>query len=187
MNTPLRAATLMILIVGLAGCSDATKKTFGLEANPPEAFDVGTQAPLSLPPELGQLPPPNPGEPRPQQVNAAAAGANIVDPENAITAAPGAPTAGGDALLAAAGPAPPPGIRAQVNQSALVASKPPGFVSKLMGSGPTPPPTVDATEEQRRLQENAALGQPVTNGSTPQDSNKSPGFFGSIGNFFSGL
>jgi hypothetical protein len=183
MNTSLRAAVAIVLITGLAGCSDATKKTFGLEANPPEAFDVGTQAPLSLPPELGVLTPPNPGQPRPQQVDAAAAGADVIDPQNAITAAPAAASPGGEALLAAAGPAPAPGIRAQVNQNALVASKPPGFVAKVMGNGPTPPPTVDATQEQRRLQENAALGQPVTNGSTPQDSNKGQGIFGTIGGF----
>jgi len=183
MKTSLRAAVSIVLITGLAGCSDATKKTFGLEANPPEAFDVGTQAPLSLPPELGVLTPPNPGQPRPQQVDAAAAGADVIDPQNAITAAPAAPSPGGEALLAAAGPAPAPGIRAEVNQNALVASKPPGFVAKVMGNGPTPPPTVDATQEQRRLQENAALGEPVTAGSTPQDSNKGQGIFGAIGNF----
>jgi hypothetical protein len=183
MNTSFRAAVAIVLITGLAGCSDSTKKTFGLEANPPEAFDVGTQAPLSLPPELGVLTPPNPGEPRPQQVDAAAAGADVIDPQNALNTAPPAPSPGGEALLDAAGPTPPAGIRAEVNQNALIASKPPGFVAKVMGNGPTPPPTVDATAEQRRLQENAALGDPVTNGSTPQDSNKGQGFFGSIGNF----
>jgi hypothetical protein len=184
MNTSFRAAAAIVLITALAGCSESTKKTFGLEANPPDAFDVGTQAPLSLPPELGQLPPPNPGQPRPQQVDAAAQGADIVDPQNALANAPAAPSAGGQALLAAAGPTPPAGIRAEVNQNALVASKPPGFVSQLMGNGPTTPPTVDATEEQRRLQENAALGQSATNGSTPQDNNKGQGLLGSIGNFF---
>ena len=60
------------LAIALSGCSGSGfKKTFGLEANPPDAFAVGTQPPLSLPPELGQLPPPNPGEPRPQQADAA--------------------------------------------------------------------------------------------------------------------
>jgi hypothetical protein len=169
--------SLLVLALVLSGCSDATKKTFGLVADPPDAFTVGTQPPLSIPPELGALPPPNPGEPRPQQVDAAQAGANIVDPENSITPAAQGGTPGEQALLEAAGPAPAPDIRAEVNQQALVASKPPGFVAKLMGSGPTPVPTVDANAETRRLQENEALGQPVTNGATPQDSNKQPGFF----------
>ena len=177
-------ACVAVLAIALTGCSSETKKTFGLEANPPDAFQVGTQAPLSLPPELGQLPPPNPGEPRPQQVDAAQAGADVISPANAITAAPSTASPGEDALLQQAGPTPPAGIRAQVNQQALVASKPPGFVSNLLGNGPKPTPTVDASAEQRRLQENEALGQPATNGATPQDSNQSPGFFQRIFNAF---
>jgi Protein of unknown function (DUF3035) len=178
------AACTIVLAIALTGCSDATKKTFGLEANPPDAFAVGTQPPLSLPPELGALPPPNPGEPRPQQIDAAQAGANAIDPDNAITPAPSTASPGEQALLDQAGPPPPASIRAQVNQSALIASKPPGFVSSVMGNGPAPVPTVDAAAEQRRLQENAALGQPATNGASPQDSNQSPGFFGRIWNAF---
>lgn len=174
------AACTIVLAIALTGCSDETKKTFGLEANPPDAFAVGTQPPLSLPPELGTLPPPNPGQPRPQQINAAQAGANVISPENAITPAPSTPTPGEQALLQQAGPTPPAGIRAEVNQNALIASKPPGFVANVMGNGPAPVPTVDAAAEQRRLQENEALGLPATNGATPQDSNQSPGFFGRI-------
>jgi hypothetical protein len=156
MKTRILAITA-VLALTLAGCSDSTKKTFGLEANPPDAFDVGTQAPLSLPPELGTLPPPNPGEPRPQQPDAAQAGRGAQSPDS---------------------------IRAQVNQSALVASKPPGFVSTLLGTGPTPPPTVDAAAESKRLQENAALGAPVTQGDTPQESNTPPNLFERFINLF---
>jgi len=174
------AAAALLLCASLAACSTATKKTFGLEANPPDAFDVGTQAPLSLPPELGVMQPPNPGQPRPQQVDAAQAGADTLDPDNALAPAPGNTTPGEQALLSEAGPAPPPGIRATVNQNALVASRPPGFVAKLMDTAPSPAPTVDAAAEQKRLQEDEALGQPATAGSTPQDSNKQPGFFSRI-------
>jgi len=177
-------ACVAVFAIALTGCSSTTKKTFGLEANPPDAFAVGTQAPLSLPPELGQLQPPNPGQPRPQQVDAAQAGADVISASNAITQPPSAASPGEAALLSQAGPTPPPGIRAEVNQQALIASKPPGFVSNLMGSGPAPVPTVNANAEERRLQENEALGQPVTNGSTPQDSNESPGFFQRIFNAF---
>ncbi len=174
----------LVLALALAGCSDATKKEFGLEANPPDAFQVGTQAPLSLPPELSQLPAPNPGEPRPQQENAAQAGADVIDPENALTTAPASVSAGGQELLQQAGPTPPANIRAEINQNALIASKPPGFVSQLMGNGPTPPTTVNAPAEERRLQENEALGHPVTQGATPQNSNANPGFFDRLANFF---
>jgi Protein of unknown function (DUF3035) len=168
------AASTLVLALVLAGCSDSTKKEFGLEANPPDAFQVGVQPPLSLPPELGQLPPPNPGQPRPQAVDAAQEGADVLAPGS--VPAP-APTPGEQALLQQSGPPPPPGIRAQVNQNALIASKPPGFVSGLMGNGPAPTPVVNAPAEQQRLQENEALGQPVTTGVTPQQSDENPGLF----------
>lgn len=174
------ASTLALALV-LAGCGDATKKEFGLEANPPDAFQVGVQPPLSLPPELGQLPPPNPGQPRPQVDDAAQDAANILAPGG--TPAQGG-TPGEQALLQQSGPPPPPGIRAQVNQNALIASKPPGFVSSLMGNGPAHAPVVDAPAEQQRLQENEALGQPVTTGTTPQQSNQNPGLFGRFLNLF---
>jgi hypothetical protein len=178
------AASTLALALAVAGCSVNTKKTFGLAANPPDAFQVGTQAPLSLPPELGQLPQPAPGEPRPQQEDAGQAGANIISPQNAITAAPSASTPGEQALLEQAGPTPPAGIRAEVNQNALIASKPPGFVSRLMGNTPAPPPMVDAASEQKRLQENAALGLPATKGATPQENNESPGLLQRFLNLF---
>ena len=85
------AGCTIVLALALTGCSNATQKEFGLVANPPDAFQVGTQAPLSLPPELGHLPAPNPGEPRPQQVDAAQAGAEVLDPENALTRLPPSP------------------------------------------------------------------------------------------------
>jgi Protein of unknown function (DUF3035) len=183
MNTIRAAATASTLVLALvlAGCSDSTKKEFGLEANPPDAFQVGVQPPLSLPPELGQLPPPNPGQPRPQADDAAQDGANILAPGGAAASAS---TPGEQALLAQSGPTPPDGIRAQVNQNALIASKPPGFVSGLMGNGPAPTPVVNAPAEQQRLQENEALGQPVTNGATPQQTDENPGLFHRFLNLF---
>jgi hypothetical protein len=177
----LLAATMAL---PLAGCGEGMKKTFGLEANPPDAFDVGTQAPLSLPPELGTLPPPAPGEPRPQEPDAAQAGLDAISPASAITPAGTGDSAGQQAFLGQAGPTPPPSIRAQVNQTALVASKPPGFVNSLLGSGPVPPPTVDAAAESKRLQENAALGEPVTAGNTPQLDNTPPTLFQRFVNLF---
>jgi len=181
---PSLLALAAILALALAGCSDGMKKTLGLEADPPDAFDVGTQAPLSLPPELGTLPPPSPGEPRPQEQDAAQAGLEAISPASAITPAGTADSSGQQALLDQAGPTPPDTIRADVNQSALVASKPPGFVNTLLGTGPTPPPTVDAAAESKRLQENAALGEPVTAGSTPQLDNTPPNLFQRFINLF---
>ncbi|MDE8344030.1 MAG: DUF3035 domain-containing protein [Acidocella sp.] len=180
--TGLAALSLSITLAGCGG--EGIKKTFGLEANPPDAFDVGTQAPLSLPPELGVLPSPNPGEPRPQQVDAGQQGLVALSPASALPASGASVTGGQQALLQAAGPTPPSDIRADVNQSAMIASKPPGFVDRLMGNGPTPPPTVDASAEARRLQENQALGQPVTTGNTPQQTTQSPGLLSRFMNIF---
>ena len=185
MKTKIPAAACAIaLAIVLSGCSDNMKKTFGLEANPPAAFQVGTQAPLSLPPELGVLPPPNPGQPRPQQVNAAQEGEDTLNAASSLSSAPSSQSPGEQALLQQAGPAPSGDIRAQVNQNALIASKPPGFVAKLTGSGPVPAPTVNASGEQRRLQQDESLGQPVTTGATPQDSNQKPGVVKRILNAF---
>jgi hypothetical protein len=176
----------LTLAVAVSGCSsgDSFKKTFGLTANPPDAFQVGTEPPLSLPPELGQLPPPNPGEPRPQQEDAAQDGLDALSPASAITAAPTSASTGEQAFLDQAGPTPSPTIRADVNQTSLIQSKPAGFVDNLMGKGPTPEPTVDADAENRRLQENAALGEPATTGNTPIDSNQSPSLFQRFLNLF---
>jgi hypothetical protein len=177
--------TALVLAAALSGCSGGGfKKTFGLTATPADAFQVGTQPPLSLPPELGQLPPPNPGQPRPQQVDAAQEGLNALSPASSITAQTASSTQGQQAFLNQAGPTPPAAIRADVNQTSLIQSKPPGFVDNLMGKGPTPEPTVDAAAESRRLQENAALGQPATTGNTPADSNQKPNIFERFFNLF---
>ena len=154
--------------LALAGCSNGMKKTFGLEANPPNAYEVGTLPPLSLPPELGQLPAPNPGQPPTQEVSAAQQGANILAPGNALMTGTQSLSPAGQALLAQAGPAPAGNIRAQVNQNAAITSRSSGFVSQLMNGAGNAPTIVDAGAEQRRLQENAALGKPVTAGNTPE-------------------
>jgi hypothetical protein len=177
----------LVLAAALGACSSGSsgfKKTFGLTANPPDAFQVGTEPPLSLPPELGQLPPPNPGQPRPQQADASQEGLDALSPASSITPPPASGSQGEQAFLEQAGPTPPAAIRADVNQTSLIQSKPAGFVGSLMGQGPTPEPTVDAAAESRRLQDNAALGQPVTNGNTPADSNQKPNVFQRFFNLF---
>ncbi len=174
----------ILLALALAGCSSGMKKTFGLEANPPDAYQVGTLPPLSLPPELGQLQAPNPGQPPTQQVSAAQQGANVISPSNALPSTDQGASAAGQALLEQAGPAPEGNIRAEVNQNAAVSSRSGTFVSNLMGSNPGAQPVVNAGEEQRRLQENAAMGQPATNGATPQESTQPPGLFQRFLNLF---
>lgn len=177
------ASTLSVALA-LAGCSNGMKKTFGLEADPPNAYEVGTLPPLSLPPELGQLPAPNPGQPPTQEVDPAQQAADIVAPGNALLTNHQTLSPAGQALLNQAGPAPTGNIRAVVNQNAAIASRPSGFVSQLMGGNVKSPTIVDASAEQRRLQENAALGKPVTAGSTPETKAVPPGLLQKLENLF---
>ncbi|MCF3946706.1 MULTISPECIES: DUF3035 domain-containing protein [Acidiphilium] len=174
----LRASTPVLLGViaigstlGLAGCSGAAK-TFGLEVTPPNAYEVATEAPLSIPPELGTLPAPQPGAPRPQQISASQQAEEVLAPQTALANADTSMGPGQQALLQEAGPTPPAGIRAEVDRQANLQSRSPDFLHSLMsfgGSGQTSS-VVNASAEQRRLQENAALGEPATKGATPHQS-----------------
>lgn len=179
------SASTLFVALALAGCSSGMKKTFGLEADPPNAYEVGTLPPLSLPPELGQLPAPNPGQPPSQQVSAAQQGANIVAPANAlITSNTTALSPAGQALLAQAGPAPTGNIRAEVNQNAAVANRSGSFVGQLMGDNGGTSTVLNADAEQRRLQENAALGLSPTAGVTPQVKQQNGGLLQTLENLF---
>ncbi|HEY3798639.1 MAG TPA: DUF3035 domain-containing protein [Caulobacteraceae bacterium] len=64
-----RASVALVLIgaASLAGCK-ATSQAFGLNKVTPDEFRVVTKAPLTLPPDYA-LRPPQPGEPRPQELD----------------------------------------------------------------------------------------------------------------------
>jgi hypothetical protein len=64
--TRVAAAALLIGAAGLAGCQSASR-AFGLAKVTPDEFRVVTKAPLTLPPDYS-LRPPEPGEPRPQEL-----------------------------------------------------------------------------------------------------------------------
>lgn len=180
----LAVASTLSVALALAGCSNGMKKTFGLEAAPPDAYEVGTLPPLSLPPELGKLTVPNPGQAPTQEVSAAQQGANVVSSGNAVLGGDQPVSEAGQAFLGQAGPAPAGDIRAQVNRNAAIASRPGNFVNQLMGSTPNAPTIVNAGAEQSRLQENAALGRPVTAGETPQEKPQSNGLLQKLENLF---
>lgn len=182
-----RTATVVSTVsiaLALAGCSNGMKKTFGLEANPPNAYEVGTLPPLALPPELGQLPQPNPGQAPTQEVSAAQQGANIVAPGNALVSNNKPISPAGQALLAQAGPAPAANIRAEVNQNAAVTSRSGGFLDRLLNGSSTNSTVLNANAEQSRLQENAALGQPVTSGNTPDLQSEAESTFKKLEHLF---
>ncbi|MGF7208162.1 hypothetical protein GGE65_002747 [Skermanella aerolata] len=171
------AAPLVCLALGalaLSGCG-LSRQTFGLDRAPPDEFSVLTRAPLAVPPEY-KLRPPVPGAPRPQEADTREQAASAVfgsTPQTRQQAADTAkPTTSGEsAFLNQAGAVDvQPGIRTTVNRDAVTAAnQDTRFIDSLLFWQKQEPPgtVVNAKEEQQRLRENAALGKPVTEGSTP--------------------
>lgn len=178
----LGAAALLALAAGLGGCSEA-QKAFGLTKNPPDEFQVVARAPLSLPPNYN-LPAPEPGAPRPQEGTARDQARNAVFGTQGQLAAvqpglalgdPGGvspdATPGEQALLQSAGAiGVDPRIRQEVNaETQAEVEQSQAFVDRLIfwRKSDQPGIVIDPAKEQQRLQENAALGKPVTEGETP--------------------
>lgn len=153
----------------LAACGQDSSRALGFTRDAPDEFTVVTRAPLSMPPVLGQLPPPRqPGgdaaDPRGAAMLALAPGAARGDGQR------GPMTAGEQALVAQAGGAVPQNIRTQVDaESARLATTSPTLTDRILFRGPETQPgiAVDPQRESQRLRENAALGRPVEDGTTP--------------------
>ena len=92
------------------------------------------------------------------------------------------PTAGQQALVAAAGRPAPADIRARVDSEAALDSPSRSFTDRLMFWQAAPPPgtPVDPTRESQRLRQNAALGQPTDTGDTPIIQRKRQGLFSGL-------
>ena len=177
------SALLLVAVAGcgLGGCTFLTDAV-GLGKHPPDEFQVVTHPPLEMPPN-DDLVTPKPGAPRPQEESAAQlAEAAVIgtggqaegtDTASATQIVPTAvATPGEDAFLQTAGVGKAdPKIRQLVNAEAdqeANAIKNSLYNTIIFWQTPPPPGTVvDAKAEQQRLQENAALGQPLTQGPTP--------------------
>jgi len=174
----LRPALALVALVTLGtvlgGC-DSLKEELGMTKQSPDEFRVVAQAPLTLPPDYN-LRPPEPGAPRPQvgtpaQQAERAVFANSRNP--AVQQQAAVPrTAGELALLEATGaPQADPNIRLIVDrETKQINEEADYFVDRLVFWNDVAPAgtIVDPVAETRRLQENAALGQPPTTGPTPQ-------------------
>jgi hypothetical protein len=173
----------LICVLAFAGCSgDDLSRSFGFTRSSPDEFTVTTRAPLSMPPDLS-LRPPQPGAPRPQEQTPTDAAEAALDPQAALAGPAGASDSPGqEALLQAAGPAPPPGIRSTVDQEAAKSSDNQLLTDQLMFWKSPPPPgtVVDAQKEAQRLRENAALGQQPDTGDTPIIQRKSHNFLDTL-------
>jgi Protein of unknown function (DUF3035) len=167
--------------LALSGCQAALNE-LGMGKHPPDEFVVVTHPPLQLPANY-DLVTPQPGAPRPQEESAAqlaeaavvgtGAQAEGSDTASSTQIVPSGPaTAGEEAFLQNAGVSKAdPKIRQLVDSEAQAESDAikDNLYNKILFWQTQPPPgtVVDAKAEQQRLQENAALGKPLTQGPTP--------------------
>lgn len=167
------SVVLVAMAFGMGGCGLAGDLLGGGSSKQaPDEFQVVAQQPLSIPPNA-DLRPPRPGAPRPQDVPPQTQAKNIVT-GNPVPPAGAMAGAGGQseqALLAKAGArGADPNIRSTVNEeSRLIADNDRSFIDSLIFWRKDPPPgvVVDPVKEQQRIQQNQAIGQPVTTGNTP--------------------
>jgi hypothetical protein len=172
---PRRAAKPLRLVVALsiaaltAGCGDNIVSDLGLEPPVPNAFLVTTQPALVIPPDLNAIPVPQPGAPRPQDVAPRVQAEESLVPQVALNGTAGPTSPGQQALVAAAGPPPPADLQQELEKQAEKDRPGQGMMAWLLFWQTTPPPgiVVDPAREERRLQEDAALGRPPTYGQTP--------------------
>jgi hypothetical protein len=168
------------LMLVLAGCGNQLRQALGMTKQSPDEFQVVAHAPLTVPPDFN-LRPPQPGAPRPQegtsrdQAQTALFGGTETSTlsygSDFDSAGAPAQTGGEVALLQNAGAAGiDPGIRAQIDaETAAQIERDQTLIERLVfWRNPEPYGTVvDPVAESKRLQENAALGKPVTEGETP--------------------
>ncbi|GAB2177914.1 DUF3035 domain-containing protein [Dongia sp. agr-C8] len=184
---------LALAVPTLAGCS-STKEMLGLTKRSPDEFQVVSRAPLSMPPDYS-LRPPTPGAPRPQEGTTTQQAQSIVTgyQQSGSTLAPdqipsigegestSTESAGESAFLQSASlTGIDPNIRKIVDEETSAdqdASQ--SFLDDLIfWRAPEPYGTVvDPVAEQKRLQENQALGQPTDTGETPIIERKKKGLF----------
>lgn len=160
----------------LAGCS-GVREQFSLTSTPPDEFKVATRAPLAIPPDFN-LRPPAPGEPRPQEGTATQqakqaifrATDNDVPSLDAAMPADGRTLGERALLLEANANNAQSDIRLIVDRENQTLQEEDGYLYDVLvfwRDDVPPGRIIDAVAESKRLQENAALGKPVTEGETP--------------------
>lgn len=193
-------AGIGVVLVLLTGCGGDTAKILGFEKEAPDEFQVVSRAPLSLPPDYG-LRPPEPGASRPQEQTPRGEAEGVLfgdDVQTASRSSGASPVAlrgnnAGRILAGASGnvvvytpgdaafldrldvDSAIPDIRMILaDENAILALEDEELIDSLIFWKEKPPPgtIVDAEQERRRIQENAALGRPVTEGETPMIERK---------------
>ncbi len=176
-------------VLMLAGCS-GVQEQFSLTSTPPDEFKVTTRAPLAVPPDFN-LRPPTPGEPRPQEGTATQQAKQVIfrASENAGLALDEAMPADGRTvgeralLVEAKADQAQSDIRRVVERESRTLREEDGYLYDVLvfwRDAVPPGQIIDAEAEARRLQENAALGKPVTAGETPTIERKKKAFLEGI-------
>jgi hypothetical protein len=115
-------ACSLALIFLIAGCSrQQMAHDLGFSRDSPDEFEVTTRAPLSMPTSL-DLPPPQPGAARPQEISSRLAAEAALAPSVLLHSDTAQDSSGQNALVASAGPAPPANIRNTVDEEAAKAA-----------------------------------------------------------------
>ena len=184
MNRKFVLAVLAVALSALAGGCSSVKEQLGLTKQSPDEFKVVSRAPLSMPPDYN-LRPPTPGAPRPQEGTTRDQAANAVfqysgngsslQPDQIPPIGEGesetAQSSGESALLQSAGASGvDPNIRQVVDSETTADEADSRTLADTLVFWRDPEPygdVVDPAAEQKRLQENAALGKPTTEGETP--------------------
>ena len=172
----MKPAVLVVFACAAAlavGACDQTKRMLGQTKRAPDEFAVYSRAPLSLPPDYS-LRVPEPGADRPQTGSTRDEALRALD-RNAgkapAQAVPAGATAGERLLLQATGaPNAEPNIRSTLNrETTLLAEADTTLADKILfwrkpDDGAV---VLNAGKEAQRIQENQALGKPITEGETP--------------------
>ncbi len=161
-----------MMLSACGGDNGSARELLGLNRKAPDAFAVSTHAPLEVPQNLnGQLPPPQPGMERPQEVSVSAVAQSAVFNTPVQRGASGAASmsAGEQAMLQQAGTA-DPNVRMEVNREAnedAAAQKGLMDWAVFWRKSPQAGVAVDAAAEAERLKNARAAGQGATSTPTP--------------------
>ena len=191
---PIYLTAVIVLALGLQACGQV-QSALGQKKNPPDEFQVVARPPLSMPPNFA-LRPPAPGSTRPQQDSVKRGAERLVFTGKGAkikgtgTFALAPSTQGSTAPSQPPTPAEmsmrgklgvnqaQPGIRETVNrETATYAYETKYPIDRLLfwKDDPENGVVLDAEAEKKRLQENSALGKPVTDGETPSITRKQGG------------
>ena len=182
-----RRFMVVLLAAGLLGGCEGTREFLGLGKTAPDEFAVYSRAPLSLPPDYG-LRPPAPGKARPQGEDTSVTAKKAIlggrDSPSAKSTPPAQGSPGLQVLLKQTGGLDAdPSIRNVINRElTILAEEDKTFSERLMfwGNPKEYGTVVDPAKESKRIQENQALGRPITEGEVPIIERKQKAIFEGI-------